>query len=91
MPLLEVDLYKITLSWLMRSCTLSSNPKVEKDCLVVKFDMSKAYQRLEWSFLEECLRAYDFAERWVDKVMKYVKGASYSFKINGVPSPRLVP
>ena len=73
------------------SHSLLKNLKVGKDCLVVKLDISKAYDRLEWSFLEECLRADGFMERWLDKVMKCVKSVSYSFKINGVPSPKLVP
>ena len=71
--------------------SLHKNMKVENDCLVVKLDISKAYDRLEWSFLEECLWAYGFVEQWIVKVMKCVKGVSYNFKINDIPSLKLVP
>ncbi|KAJ1395658.1 Ribonuclease H-like superfamily [Sesbania bispinosa] len=50
----------------------------------IKLDMNKAYDRLEWAFLEKCLLAYGFREAWVSLVMKMVTSVTYRFK--GVPA-----
>ncbi|KAL8154887.1 hypothetical protein AgCh_000296 [Apium graveolens] len=39
----------------------------------LKGDISKAYDRLEWSFIEEMLQHFDFPTLWVDRVMNCVK------------------
>ena len=53
--------------------------------MAMKLDMSKAYDRVEWIFLEQLMRKMGFHGRWVDLVMATVKSVSYSFLINGVP------
>ncbi|KAL5817683.1 hypothetical protein ACOSQ3_026061 [Xanthoceras sorbifolium] len=50
-----------------------------------KLDMSKAYDRVEWVFLEKIMLKLGFEVGWVQKVMGCVKSASYSFIINGEP------
>ena len=71
--------------------SMRQNTGIAKNCFIAKLDMSKAYDRLEWVFLEECLKAYGFDQNWVEKVMKCVRGVSYRFKINGIPSQRIIP
>ncbi|XP_057745064.1 uncharacterized protein LOC130962924 [Arachis stenosperma] len=41
--------------------------------VAIKLDMNKAYDRLEWDFLEKVLMKFGFAEKWVDLVMKCVR------------------
>ena len=53
--------------------------------MAMKLDMSKAYDRVEWIFLEQLMRKMGFHGRWVDLVMATVKSVSYSFLINAVP------
>ena len=65
---------------------LKKNTRRARDSFVAKLDMSKAYNCLEWNFLESCLLAYVFYLNWVKLVMICVRGASYCFKINGIPS-----
>lgn len=53
--------------------------------------MRKAYERVEWSFLEKTLQAYGFNQGWVNLVMKLIRGVSYRLKINGYVSAKIVP
>jgi hypothetical protein len=50
--------------------------------LVLKLDYEKAYDRVDWGFLEEMLRARGFGPRWVSWVMKLVQGGSTSISTN---------
>jgi hypothetical protein len=50
----------------------------------VKLDMSKAYDRVEWQFLERIMRKLGFADRWVDLIMQCITSVSYQVKVNGV-------
>ncbi|XP_021751379.1 uncharacterized protein LOC110717051 [Chenopodium quinoa] len=45
--------------------------------------MSKAYDRVEWNFLEKLLLKLRFVGRWVDTEMDCVTTVSYSFIANG--------
>ncbi|XP_065625285.1 uncharacterized protein LOC136065684 [Quercus suber] len=53
--------------------------------MAMKLDMSKAYNRVEWIFLESIMRKMGFPGRWVELVMATIKFVSYSILINGVP------
>ncbi|XP_025665275.1 uncharacterized protein [Arachis hypogaea] len=59
--------------------------------LAVKIDMNKAYDRVEWSFLEATLKAFGFNLHWVKLIMMCVSQVSYKIKINGVLSRSFVP
>ncbi|WZY87924.1 hypothetical protein YC2023_044659 [Brassica napus] len=66
--------------------------EAKKHCsMAVKTDMSKAYDRIEWSFLEAVLSKLGFALQWIGWVMTCVKTVSYSFLINGSPQGSVTP
>ena len=57
----------------------------------LKLDMSKAYDRVEWNFLEAIMRRLGFANRWIDLLMKCVRTVAYSVLIHGRPYGKIIP
>ena len=51
--------------------------KGKKGVLALKLDVSKAYDRLEWGFLEGMMTELGFLEVWVDRVMSCVSTPSF--------------
>lgn len=45
--------------------------------------MSKAYDRVEWGFLEQIMLHIGFDSSWVNLIMRCVSSVSYSFNLNG--------
>lgn len=49
----------------------------------IKLDMSKAYDRVEWSFLRDMMLWLGFNAEWINLVMHCVTSVSYKIKVNG--------
>lgn len=62
---------------------LKKRRRGQEEEVLIKLDMHKAYDRLDWAFLERVLTAYGFLLVWVQRVMTLTKGVSYKIKING--------
>ena len=59
--------------------------------MAVKTDITKAYDRLEWCFLEETMKRMGFHPKWIRSIMICISSVSFSVLINGVPEGRIIP
>ncbi|KAL0386175.1 UNVERIFIED_CONTAM: putative mitochondrial protein [Sesamum radiatum] len=62
---------------------LQSTRRSKEGCVALKLDMSKAYDRVEWTFLRGTLLRLGFNHRFVSLVMMLVITVSYSLTLNG--------
>jgi hypothetical protein len=53
--------------------------------------MMKAYDRVEWRFLEEMMRKMGFSQGWIHIIMRCVCTARFSVKLNGGLSEHFSP
>ncbi|KAL9663962.1 hypothetical protein QQ045_019356 [Rhodiola kirilowii] len=68
------------------------NCKGKNNCYAsLKMDMSKAYDRVEWEFLERIMRMMGFAEKWIDRIMACVTSVTYFVRVNGHISEAIRP
>ena len=65
--------------------------KGKEGLMAIKLNMNKAYDRVEWAFLEVMMRSLGFSERWIGLMMMCVKTVSFSVLINGEPKGKIIP
>jgi hypothetical protein len=58
-----------------------NDPK--KSYYAYKLDLLKAYDRVDWVFLERMILKLGFAHRWVQWIMICITSVRYSVKLNG--------
>jgi hypothetical protein len=56
-----------------------------------KIDMMKAYDRIEWAYLHNCLTKLGFDSNWITSVMRCVTTTRYAVRVNGELTEPVVP
>lgn len=51
----------------------------KKSLVALKLDINKAYDKIEWSFLEYTIKKMRFFRRWIELVMKCITTLTFFF------------
>ncbi|XP_042962379.1 uncharacterized protein LOC122296642 [Carya illinoinensis] len=71
--------------------SMNSRMKGKRGGMAIKIDMSKAYDRIEWSFVEAVMVKMEFPLRWIRLIQSCLNSVSYSILVNGEPQRRFKP
>ena len=55
-----------------------------------KLDLEKAYDRLEWSFIQETLEFFQIPPRLIQLIMNMLSSTCFHIMWNGTPLPAIV-
>eukprot|EP00253_Pinus_taeda_P021470 PITA_21470 len=59
--------------------------------MLMQLDLSKAYDKVSWRYLEVVLGAFGFCRTWIKWILALIKSPRYSILVNGAPSAPFTP
>jgi hypothetical protein len=59
--------------------------------MLIKLDLSKAFDRASWKYIRAVLDSFGFAQEWINWIMNLTSSAFFSILVNGVPSKPFSP
>lgn len=63
----------------------------KKPGMLLKIDLSKAFDKLCWHYIQHLLRYFGFDQMWIRWIMSLITTPLYSILINGIPSAPFSP
>ena len=70
---------------------MHARKKGKKGAVVLKLDISKAYDQVEGHFLQSIMEKMGFPAGWIERVMSCVTTPSFSILVNGKPYGMIQP
>eukprot|EP00253_Pinus_taeda_P001588 PITA_01588 len=64
---------------------------LKKPGMLLKLDLSKAFDKLSWNYIHKMLLAFGFNATWTRWIMNLINSPSFSVLLNGSPSPPFQP
>ena len=71
--------------------SIDQRKKGKEALMTIKLDISKAYDRVKWVYLEAMMKKIGFHDKWISLMMMCVTTVSYSVLLNGEPKGRITP
>eukprot|EP00253_Pinus_taeda_P031168 PITA_31168 len=59
--------------------------------MIIQLDLSKAFDKISWTYIREILQAFGFNQIWINWIMELVSGAFFSIMLNGGPLQPFLP
>jgi hypothetical protein len=59
--------------------------------MLIKLDMSKAFNKLSWKYIKQILLTFDFSTTWIKWIMSLTSSPFFSILVNGSPSVTFSP
>ena len=53
--------------------------------MLIKLDMSKAFDKISWKYIRETLKAFGFHPTWIHWIMWLISSSFFSILLNGTP------
>eukprot|EP00253_Pinus_taeda_P004859 PITA_04859 len=63
----------------------------KKPGMLLKIDLSKAFDSISWDYMQKFLSAFGFANAWIRWIINLVSSSFFSILINGIPSSTFRP
>lgn len=70
---------------------INSNADERSEFCAYELDLSKAYDRVDWRFLNNVILKLGFQQEWVYRIMACVTPVSYTIRFNGFVSTPFTP
>ena len=70
---------------------LKNKRKGKLGFMALKLNISKAYDKVEWVFMEKLMAKLGFADRWISLISSCIRFVSYSILVNGEPHDHFAP
>jgi hypothetical protein len=71
--------------------TMQTRLRDKNGYIAVKIDMSKAYNKVKWVFMEAVMGMMGFASYWIRLAIMCVSSAHFVVLVNGIPMGRIIP
>jgi exonuclease III len=65
---------------------ISSLKSTKTPGMLIKLDLSKAFDKASWQYLRAILNSFGFDQDWVNWILNLTSSAFFSILVNGVPS-----